>query len=235
MNDNIKGIYQIKNVVNNKFYIGSSNNIPIRWRQHKNHLNKNKHYNKYLQNSWNKYGQENFKFEIIELVDDEDLLFSAEQKWMNKTKSYDGNIGYNLSLEATRPNVKNEESHLNCNLVFRDSLNKLLDMKLNTTERLTYYVLRDFITYPTNCLLINGEVPTRKELEPIIGIKERSIRKALNSLEDKGLLKQVQYGHRKAIYFNPEYYASGKELDIDVLKMFNIVQCDNKKVESYLE
>lgn len=121
------------------------------------------------------------------------------------------------------------------NIVYRNKIKDVLTMKLNTTEKLIYYVLRDFIAYPTNCLLINGEVPTREELEPIIGIKERSIRKALNSLEEKGLLKQVQYGHRKAIYFNPEYYASGKELDIDVLKMFNIVQCDNEKVESYLE
>jgi len=235
INDNIMGIYQIKNIVNNKFYICSSNNITIRWRQHKNDLNKGKHHNKYLQRSWNKYGGDNFKFEIIELVNDEDLLFSAEQKWINKTKVYDGNIGYNLSIEATRPNVKNVESHLNCNLVYRDSLNKLLELKLDKTEKLVYYTIRDFITYPQNCVLINGEIPLPKELELVTGLEEKTIRLTLKLLEEKGLLKQVRVGRRHLIYVNPEYYASGKELDVETLRMFNIVQCDDEKVESYLE
>lgn len=121
------------------------------------------------------------------------------------------------------------------NIVYRNGIKDVLNMKLSTTERLVYYILRDFITYPSNCLLINGEVPTREELEPLLGIKERTIRKALNSLEKKKLLKQIQSGYRKAIYFNPQYYASGKDLDIEILKMFDLVQCDDNKINSYLD
>lgn len=109
-----------------------------------------------------------------------------------------------------------------------------LSMKLNTNEKLVFYIMRDFIQYPTNCIVINDHIPTIKELEPIIGLTERSIITALKSLEDKNMLKRVQYGHKKAIYINPEYYASGKELDLDSLKLFGLVKIDDEKVKSYL-
>ena len=60
------GIYVIRNIVNDNIYIGSSVNIKKRFCQHRNSLRKNKHHNKYLQRSWNKYGEENFEFVVIE-------------------------------------------------------------------------------------------------------------------------------------------------------------------------
>ena len=35
------GIYKIENIINNKVYIGSSNNIERRWKEHKRLLNNN--------------------------------------------------------------------------------------------------------------------------------------------------------------------------------------------------
>jgi DNA-binding transcriptional ArsR family regulator len=72
------------------------------------------------------------------------------------------------------------------------------------------------------------------ELEPIIGLSERSIRESLKSLEEKGLIKLIQSGHRKAIYINPSYYATGKDLDSDTLQMFSLIKCDDEKVNEYL-
>ena len=43
-----------------------------------------------------------------------------------------------------------------------------------------------------------------------------------------------QCGYKKSIVINPEYYATGKELDIDTLKLFNLVECDEEKVNNYL-
>jgi hypothetical protein len=73
-----------------------------------------------------------------------------------------------------------------------------------------------------------------KELEPIIGLTERSIISALGKLEVFDLIKRKQYGHKKAIYFNPYYYASGKDLDIEVITMFGLMECDDDKVNDYL-
>lgn len=94
------GIYKIYNLINKKFYIGSSINVKKRWREHKRDLNKNKHHSKHLQRAWNKYGKDNFRFELLEIVDDKDILLEREQYYLDITKSYKKSIGYNMSPTA---------------------------------------------------------------------------------------------------------------------------------------
>lgn len=87
------GIYSITNKVNNKRYIGQSLNIKNRWRSHINELKKNSHINSHLQNAWNKYGEEKFDFEIIQICKQSDLD-SNEQYWITYYDSLKN--GYNL-------------------------------------------------------------------------------------------------------------------------------------------
>lgn len=84
------GIYKIVNIIDNKIYIGSSHRLKERKYEHFLNLSKNKHRNTYLQNSFNKYGKENFKWEVLEYidrVDDRDLLrgklLKREQYYLN--------------------------------------------------------------------------------------------------------------------------------------------------------
>jgi hypothetical protein len=109
------------------------------------------------------------------------------------------------------------------NIVYRFKLEELLSMQLEVNEKLVYFVLRDFTVFPSNSIMINGQVPTFEELEPIIGLKERTIRKAVKALEAKGLFKLKQSGHKKVIYVSPSYYATGKNLEIDTVKMFDLM------------
>jgi group I intron endonuclease len=63
------GIYQIRNLVNNRLYIGSAASklgLEGRWRGHRNALRKDSHGNRHLQHAWNKYGEDIFVFEILE-------------------------------------------------------------------------------------------------------------------------------------------------------------------------
>lgn len=60
------GIYKIHNIYTNDFYIGSTINFKNRFKQHKSKLKYNNHFNNHLQRAFSKYGEENFKFEIIE-------------------------------------------------------------------------------------------------------------------------------------------------------------------------
>jgi len=53
------GIYQIKNTVNGKRYIGSAVNIKMRFQEHKKSLKKGTN-SKRLQHSWNKHGADSF-------------------------------------------------------------------------------------------------------------------------------------------------------------------------------
>lgn len=79
------GIYQIVNIINQKKYIGSSNNTTRRWHEHKKHLRKNNHNNIHLQRAWNKYGENAFTFNVIEEVQDKSLLCDREQYWIDST------------------------------------------------------------------------------------------------------------------------------------------------------
>ena len=69
------GIYQIRNICNGKLYIGSAaSGIKKRWRLHRRMLKNNSHHSIYLQRSWNKYGESNFAFEVLELCPPEQCL-----------------------------------------------------------------------------------------------------------------------------------------------------------------
>ena len=82
---NIAGIYKITNLVNGKFYIGSTCNLKRRKGNHFAELNRNKHCNIKLQNAWNKYGEKAFYFEIISTCPKEYLL--KLEYWFIKTLS----------------------------------------------------------------------------------------------------------------------------------------------------
>jgi group I intron endonuclease len=93
------GIYLIYNIINGIKYVGSSVDIKERWNEHIRFLNKNCHCNNKLQNSWNKYGRNNFTFDILELCD-KNILLDKERYWINYFKSNVRNIGYNISPVA---------------------------------------------------------------------------------------------------------------------------------------
>ena len=88
------GVYKITNMINNKCYVGSSINVNNRIKNHKDALKNRNHRNQYLQNSWNKYGESKFKFEIIKRCRKK-LLLIHEQECIDKFKSVIPN-GYNI-------------------------------------------------------------------------------------------------------------------------------------------
>lgn len=89
-------IYGIQNKINGKIYIGSTvQKLCGRWGQHRSLLQNDQHPNPHLQGSWNKFGQENFDFIMIEETQ-KNLLFEREQYWINYYKSQDNQFGYNI-------------------------------------------------------------------------------------------------------------------------------------------
>lgn len=75
-------IYKIRNVVNGKFYVGSAVDTRTRFRQHRKLLRKGTHHCKHLQAAWNKYGEDAFKFEVVEHVVCKEQLEPREEAWL---------------------------------------------------------------------------------------------------------------------------------------------------------
>lgn len=97
------GIYLIKNLINNKVYIGKSINIHQRISAHINLLNKKSpDENRYLINAWFKYGRENFQYIVLEdIPKDDSLLKERELYWIKFYNSTNRNKGYNLRIDTS--------------------------------------------------------------------------------------------------------------------------------------
>lgn len=96
----MKGVYKIVCIVNDIIYIGSTTVSFIkRFKKHKQKLRYNYHENTYLQNMWNKYGSNNFKFEIVENLDNATNaeIRDRELFWINKYFPLGKNFCFNLT------------------------------------------------------------------------------------------------------------------------------------------
>ena len=89
------GIYIITNKINGKVYIGKSNDIERRFKEHCSQYERNRTPNKPLYLAFEKYGIYNFSFEILELCPSENLN-EKERYWIQKYQSDDKEKGYNI-------------------------------------------------------------------------------------------------------------------------------------------
>lgn len=114
----ISGIYNIRNIINGKIYIGSTVDIKYRHYKHFYELKNKIHDNDHLQSAWNKYGEQSFEMFMVDYIKDEEKdrkkfekeLKEAEQLHLNKhwifeNNDYDRSICYNSARYADRPPV----------------------------------------------------------------------------------------------------------------------------------
>ncbi|HRI60690.1 MAG TPA: GIY-YIG nuclease family protein [Saprospiraceae bacterium] len=98
------GVFQIRNIVNNKIFIDSSVNLDKIWNRHRVELNFGNHRNTVLQKDWKEFGENNFKFEIlseIEQREDPTIDYAREAKllaqmFIEELQPF-GEKGYNSS------------------------------------------------------------------------------------------------------------------------------------------
>lgn len=134
----ISGIYKITNIVNNKFYIGSSINIYQRLKHHYSDLKNNKHGNKYFLRSYIKYGKNNFIVEILEEVPKE-LLLIREQYYIDTLKPK-----YNLMIDVIG-NKLTEKSRKQISKTLKKKYLKGELLVKNSTD------IENIIIYDKNC------------------------------------------------------------------------------------
>lgn len=91
MQESIYYLYKITNLVNGKLYIGVTDNPKTRMKQH--FYNKNQNKNSIIRKAVNKYGPENFSFEVI-CVGSREYIYDLEIKAISLYNTMED--GYNI-------------------------------------------------------------------------------------------------------------------------------------------
>lgn len=105
------GIYCIRNIVNNKVYIGKAKCIYRRIKDHITRLNtRNKDENIHLINSWHKYGRDKFEYLVLEYLNLEEEMKLREIFWMKQFNSLNREKGYNLREDSSTSLIVSNET-----------------------------------------------------------------------------------------------------------------------------
>ena len=125
------GIYKITNKINDKVYIGLSIYLDQRINNHKVQLISNRHPNYLLQAAWNEDGEENFYFDVIDVVKTEDysrdMLEELETSYIKKYSNNCYNIAKTSKIyNKRRPRVNKRTSKI----IEYDKLKKLGNLDL---------------------------------------------------------------------------------------------------------
>lgn len=81
---NSPGLYKITNLVNDRFYIGSTYRFKQRWNEHARELKRGKQGNAALQADYNLHGPEAFRFEVLEVIERKGDRLNAEEELIAK-------------------------------------------------------------------------------------------------------------------------------------------------------
>jgi len=173
------GVYQIKNIINNKIYIGSSKNIERRWKEHKKHLNKDLHHSYKLQRDWKEFGEDNFILEVIDEVNIEQLK-EYEQYWLDTLIPY--KIGYNIlpyaDIESNKTDIQkwNDKNGGFIFSLFRYNKCLFNDINILQEDIFKLFYISTYLKYD-NYLTIN-----RKDMRDLLGMSRERFDKFFNKM-----------------------------------------------------
>ena len=90
------GIYCITCLINGRKYVGATRKFAERKYHHFHALRKGTHRNDFLQRSFDKYGECNFEFTVLEIIANNSPMHEREVHWIKSLDTF--NNGFNLTL-----------------------------------------------------------------------------------------------------------------------------------------
>ena len=114
----ISAVYKITNTITGDFYVGSSKNVKLRWKQHKRISVWNRYKNNQMYLDMRKYGIDKFDFQVIAEVE-ADSLKETEQRFIEMLKpTYNNYNAKGLDIErykeTHRKSSNNYENQICC-------------------------------------------------------------------------------------------------------------------------
>ena len=200
------GIYVITNIVNNKYYGGSSVNINKRWNQHKWLAKTGSTKCTKLYAAIRKYGVQNFAITVFKEVNP-DVLLMEEQLWLDEF--YSESLSYNISLTAESPMRKRHHSEETKKKMSKARKGKVSSMKGKNNEgkRLSMLgVPRSELTKQKISTANKGQIPWCKGLK--IGARSDVVR------------SNISRSHRKFQEYPVVCFPDGSEEHIENLSKF---------------
>lgn len=196
------GIYKITNKLNNKIYIGSSNNLNRREKEHFSLLKRNKSHCKILQTAWNKYGEQNFIFEVLSTCEIKYLLI-LEKWFIDNLKPC-----YNSCL--VMPNTTTGYKHT-------EESKKLMKLKAKGKPLYQYDDNLNFIK------IWNHSVDFAKEYK----ISRASVAKSLRLKQKCAgfLISYQKQTNRKIFNFRRKYPVYQYDENMNLLRKWNSIEC----------
>ena len=154
-------IYKITNLKNNKIYIGQTKrHWSVRRSDHRYRLKKGDHRNPHLQSSYNKYGPDAFKFEVLEKCSIS-KVDERECYWINKYNSRNRLLGYNLEKGGNENKELSDETRA----------------KMSKAQQGNNGLFNEKEVEKIKIQLINGKTPT--EIARELGVKKDNISRIL--------------------------------------------------------
>lgn len=161
-------IYKVTNLINNKIYIGQTKHTLHK--RKKEHQKKTKNFRGVFKQALNKYGFENFKWEVIEFCNNIDELNEREIFWIDYYDSINKEKGYNLikgGYNVKRPTFGDKKNSFikgsiphnkNKKGIIKFDIYTKLKMRKSSKNKKTVYlfdenliIIKEFISYREAC------------------------------------------------------------------------------------
>lgn len=187
-----KGIYQILNKVNGKIYIGQAlEGFQRRYWHHQWCLKTNCHCNHYLQHAWNKYGEKNFEFSVVHILQNNESIDELEKQYIIAMKSMFHEHGYNMQSGGQPKQLHRFHSAESRKIIGQKNRQHMLGRKLSEEtrekmrkssqhkgpseegrQRISSYMSNRIITDETKAKLRNANIGSRA---PVAKLHERDV------------------------------------------------------------
>lgn len=204
------GVYRIVNLVNGKIYVGQTKEgFQRRFWLHRWQLRNGSHDNRYLQNAWNKYGEGNFEFQVLEVLDT-DRIDDREIYWIAYYRKHGGcysiqDGGQPITIwQNISPETRKRVGELNRKRMIGSKLSQETRLKMSQSRKGKHPIrCNDLLTIDeaelVKKMLVSGMTPSEIMLNANIPYK------AINGIISKNHYKSVKVDGWD------EYYSKRKE------------------------